>query len=419
MTKNDRAWQTYIQERQLQLDGQDYEIEAGDLRRVTGREPRLMTKFDTPNQLPRPLKDKHYAVLPIRNGLYLLFQGNIFVPVPPPLSPKVFTSNLDFPLLTAGRGSGEMQYLDYAFNTGLIAYFTGADPLYLTIRGREHTRPFRFRLKDKLIEVQSVQIEVDAGYEGEREVILVEAKIGHVSHFNIRQLYYPFRHFQTLVPTKQIRTLLLCYDLPTLTYSLYEFSFSSPEHFCSIKLNKQQTYQLRIMQAVKIEELIDPQFETVNNIVPQADDFNKVLKLVDAVDAGYNTPEAVADYFGFTERQSYYYAEAARFLGLLTLTHGYFELTDRALELLAASPEEQRDLIAKMVVNSWLFRKLIRIARKRGYFDLEDVENIIASVKRYSSSTVPRRCRTIESWLNWLVEQIGCFTREGKRYRLR
>jgi hypothetical protein len=116
----------------------------------------------------------------------------------------VFKSEIEFPLTTVGRGTGESEYLDNAFNTGIVSAFTEDERLYMTIRGRERTRPFNFRINASSLSVQvnGVQIEADAGYEGERDIVLVEAKIGTRTHFNIRQLYYPFRHFSILVPQK-------------------------------------------------------------------------------------------------------------------------------------------------------------------------------------------------------------------------
>ncbi len=104
-----------------------------------------------------------------------------------------------------------MDFLDNAYNTGLLSDFVEGEKLYQTIRGRERSKPFAFRLTDNdpLIEVKGVQIEVDAGYEGERDVILIEAKIGTRKSFNIRQLYYPYRHFSQIVTTKRIRPDLL------------------------------------------------------------------------------------------------------------------------------------------------------------------------------------------------------------------
>ena len=115
-TANDAAWQRYITASHLELDGRSYEVDAAKLKDITGREPRLLAKIDGPDQLPRILREKGYSVLAITNGSYLLFSGNVFASVVNCATHDTFRSEIEFPLLTTGRGSGESEYLDNAFN---------------------------------------------------------------------------------------------------------------------------------------------------------------------------------------------------------------------------------------------------------------------------------------------------------------
>jgi len=425
-TANDKAWERYIAAQALQLDGATHRITARDLKTVAKREPRLMTKFDVPRQLPRILCESGYTVMPVKNGEYLLFQGNIFAPLAKCLTQDVFKSQIAFPLATVGRGTGEAEYLDNAFNSGLTAEFTRSGPLYLTIRGRERTRSFNFKIRasDLCIDVDGVQIEIDAGYESERDVILVEAKIGSPSHFNVRQLYYPFCHFSIIAPHKRIRTLFFEYDLSAATYTFYEFTFDEPGIFDSVRQVQCCVYSLVSRHPYEIDELLDVRFETTSDIVPQADDLNKVLELLTLINRGLNSIHEIADYFVFTPRQSNYYGEAAEYLGLITRGHGVFEMTERGHDWIAAPAEKQQEFAAKLVVNSWVFRELIHAARRRGHFTDKDIEKVIAGARtpdhrqRYTQSTVGRRQRTIVAWIKWLTEQFGIFTYDYGKYRL-
>jgi hypothetical protein len=319
-----------------------------------------------------------------------------------------------------------MQYLDYAHNLGVVADFANCGPLYLTIRGREYTVPFNFQIADRQISVNSVQIEVDAGYEGERDIVLVEAKIGIAAHLNVRQLYYPYRHFSTLFPRKHVRCLFFQHDLQSAAYIFHEFGFRDPLRFDSIQHLRCRSYMIGLQTRRAIDELIDVRYETTTDTVPQADDFNKILGLLNAIDIGYDSSSAVALYFAFTPRQGDYYSEAAEYLGFITRRPGLLELTDRGIMVLSSSPTAQEEHLAKAIVNSWVFRELIRRARQKGLFDIEDVESIIASVpksaeggQRYNNTTIPRRRKTIIAWLNWLSNRFGCFERQDGRYLLR
>jgi hypothetical protein len=84
----------------------------------------------------------------------------------------------------------------------------------------------------------------------------------------------------------------------------------------------------------------------------------------------------------------------------------------------------QRRILAKAVVNSWIFVKLIQLAGTNGYVTNQDIEQIIASVNRtdgtgrYSGDTIFRRRRTIVSWIKWLAEEIGCFRVADDTYQI-
>lgn len=415
--KNDVAWERYINKTSIKLDGTPHFINTRQLKKIAEREPRLLAKMDKPKDLPKIFQKNGYSLLAVKNGEYLIFKGNTFAKIPKCSKKTFYNPKLAFDLLTTGRGLGEAEYLDNAFNIGLISEFTQNKILYQTIRGRERTSEFDFSFTSDniVINVNGVQIEVDAGFEGENEVILVEAKIGQRKHFNIRQLYYPYRHFKNLVPSKKVRNLFFSYNLEQATYTLYEFDFANDTVFDSLYLVNFFTYCLVEDASYQIDELLDTAFETQNNIIPQADDFNKVLELLTLVNTGKNSKQEIADHFVFTLRQSSYYGEAAASLGLLDRYRGFVELTLFGKKFITTQPARQQLFMAKAIVNSWFFRKLIHIAKNKGYFTNADIEQVIISTKkrdgsqRYTATTVPRRIRTLASWAKWLAENLSCF----------
>ncbi len=423
-TENDKAWQRYIEAAGIGFDKPSYIIDAGELKKLAQREPRLMAKFDTPHQLPRPFQDSGYTLLPIRNGTYQLLPGSLFVEVPECYQLIDFKPIRPFPLFTAGRGYGEAQYVDQAFNDGLLGKFLSIEEMYLTIRGRERSGRFSFRMSDLDIDVDAVQIEVDAGYEALNVVVLVEAKIGKPGHFNIRQLYYPYRHFSQIVPQKRVRNVFLAYDIPSATYSLYEYGFADDYDPQSILLIQCGAYRLTSPERLTVYSLLDASFQTTNNIAPQADDLNKVFELLSVVEAGFNRSTEVADYFVFDRRQSSYYREAAEYLGLLYSSGGNYELTDLGVRALSTPPDGQLLFFAKAVVNSWIFIELIRRAGVERMFTDGDIDSVICSAEdrdgaqRYQGSTIPRRRQTITAWIKWLAEQVGCFRITDEGYHL-
>jgi hypothetical protein len=413
----DAAWQGFINRHKLILDGRPHRVEAELLRQQTGCEPRLLAKYDVPEDLPRCLRDADYTILPLRHGEYLLARGNLCAEVPPCPRTEPLTVELPFPLETAARGEGEAQYIDHAFNAGLLAHFSGQSPLFLTIRGRERTGRFTFRLGEVDVEVDSAQIEVDAGYEGEREILLVEAKMGRPRHINVRQLYYPWRHFRVLAPTKAVRPMLLTYDVATTRYELHEFVFDAADDPTSWRVVVSKAYRLYAPEQRRLDDLLSAH-QPLRTVVPQADDFNRLVAFLEVCEAGQDRTRAVAGEVGFNERQALYYREAAEYLGLVQPTTYWPSPAGR--DLLRAAPQRRRELLARAVVNSWVLRALI----ERGEpITRALIETVIGELRgksgrpRYSGSTIGRRARTIEAWLRWLAEEVGCFRRDGLAYR--
>ena len=134
-----------------------------------------------------------------------------------------------------------MQHVDKAYALGLIQHFCGVDPMFLTIRGRKYCPEFSFSVGSQGLVAKGVQTEVDAGYEGEDTVALIEAKNTKVKDIIIRQMYYPYR--QWWHHTKKDTTVLL-FEYNEGMYHLWQFEFARPEEYTSIKLMKSSRYEV-------------------------------------------------------------------------------------------------------------------------------------------------------------------------------
>jgi hypothetical protein len=137
-----------------------------------------------------------------------------------------------------------MQHLDYAYAASLIRTFMNDDTLVLTIRGRKYTPEFEFFVGKQKIKVSSVQTEVDAGYEGKNQIVLVEAKNFGATNVIIRQLYYPFRQWQEHTKKKVI-TLFFDKERGEDVYSIWQFEFGDPKNYNSIKLAKSGKFRIK------------------------------------------------------------------------------------------------------------------------------------------------------------------------------
>lgn len=140
-------------------------------------------------------------------------------------------------------GDSEMQHLDLAYASSLIRTFMEDPSLQLTIRGRKYTPNFSFKIKDQQITVESVQTEVDAGYEGRDKIVLIEAKNSNVTNTIIRQLFYPYRQWKTHTK-KDVYLVFFDRDKKEQTYKLWQFAFSDEKDYNSILLVKCAKYKI-------------------------------------------------------------------------------------------------------------------------------------------------------------------------------
>lgn len=104
--------------------------------------------------------------------------------------------------------------LSCAFNTGIIDAVLGGEKSFHTISGRMSTGSFKFFIsnlsesKPYEICVDNSQCEIDAGFESETYLLILEAKLYNVDDFLIRQLYYPYRLWSNKIKKKVIPALM-------------------------------------------------------------------------------------------------------------------------------------------------------------------------------------------------------------------
>ena len=215
--------------------------------RTSEKEVRILCKQDTRESRPQVFRDLDLFILPIRNGTYTIVRGEGYLDIPAIGTPIAdYASDFPFELETSRVGNSEMQHLDRAYALSLIRHFTEDESLVLTIRGRKYTPEFYFVTGEFQIHVDSVQTEVDAGYEGENQVVLFEAKGGNATNTIIRQLYYPFRQWQNHT-IKQVSTLFFQRELNDV-FHLWQFSFENPEDYNSIRLIRSGRYRILMQE---------------------------------------------------------------------------------------------------------------------------------------------------------------------------
>ncbi len=207
------------------------------------KEVRILCKQDSRENRPLVFIQNNLFLLPVKNGIYAIIKGEGYIDIPPIESNlMIYTSKLDFPLETSLIGNSEMQHLDFAYASSLIRYFTQDDSLVLTIRGRKYSPQFQFAVNKFPITVESVQTEIDAGYEGRQQIVLIEAKNSHSKNTIIRQLYYPYRQWKEHTSKK---VSVLFFEKRLSEYFIWQFEFTDLMNYNSINLVKSARFQIQ------------------------------------------------------------------------------------------------------------------------------------------------------------------------------
>lgn len=129
--------------------------------------------------------------------------------------------------------------------------------------------------------------------------------------------------------------------------------------------------------------------------LPQANDMQKIPAVLEAIDAGADTPESVSIALGMTTRQGSYYANSAGYLGLAevdrTTTPNSWTLTGLGEQMHNSAPEDQARIMAEMVDN---ISDADFISTDEGGEDFKSD----AEVGGLSEATAGRRLSSMRSW---------------------
>jgi hypothetical protein len=399
-------WSDIVTTLNLNLNEKMNIVTAKQIKNITGEEPRLMAKIDHQEDLPSIFKKHNVFILPMDRQSYAILQGKGYHTLEPMdfAGEKYLTDN-PFPVSSAGIES-ESTYLDYSYATGLLSRFTRVDNLFLAARGRRTTPQFDFSINGINLSVKGAQIEIDAGYENVKQIVLVEGKIGVPNTFIVRQLYYPYR--AVCSDKKSTRTIFFCYDPREYAYLFYEYEFQSLLKYDSIKFVKSAKYNV-IFKPTSIRDYskVAPDKEKIR--IPQADDLNKIIELPFRVAEGTDTAEKLAAHFGFDKRQSSYYREASEILGLVESNRHAYSLTDKGRQYIKMPTHMRMKYFTKLVLEFPVINQLflnLTIDRDKSVTKNEVVD-ILKDNSELTGSTLLRRTQTIFAWFKWIQRNVG------------
>jgi uncharacterized protein DUF6997/uncharacterized protein DUF6996 len=222
------------------LTSSQIKVSCQDFKDTNQKEVRILCKQDSRSDRPEIFIENDLFLLPVKNGFYVIVKGEGYIDIPDITSePKIYDSKLEFKLETSEIGDSEMQHLDFAYASSLIRAFINDESLVLTIRGRKYTPKFSFYVGNQLIKTESVQTEVDAGYEGKDKIVLIEAKNSKTTNTIIRQLFYPYKQWKSYT-NKEV--FLLFFEKRGNINYIWQYGFRDENDYNSIELLKSEKY---------------------------------------------------------------------------------------------------------------------------------------------------------------------------------
>lgn len=416
-SKNDKAWTELFDKYKILENVQDkghFEITATKINEF--REARLMTKFDHKSQLPKLFSDNELSILPTSRGGYVIGSFETFcdfaeneIPLTRVEFPHTLES-LDFKNITS-----ESTAINCAYVSNILADFTEDQNLLPTVSGRMSSSTFNFKINTKKghfkINVGNSQVENDGGYEVDNSLNLLEAKNYIEDDFLVRQLFYPFKLWSGKI-TKNVRPIFLTYT--NGIFHLREYSFTDSDHYNSILLLNEKKYT--IQEGVINNEIIQQILDSTRIVkepeipFPQADSFERVINLCELLsERGYLTKEEITQNYDFNERQTNYYSDAGRYLGLIDKSNGIFTLTKFG-EKVFKKPIFERNLeFIRLIISHNPFKKTLKFYYENAEIPSKDeVVEFMKQSKLFNvgtDSTYKRRASTVKSWVNWILEQ--------------
>ena len=421
-SKNDSSWEQLFEKHKILekvLSKGHVSISSSEINKI--REARLMTKFDHRSQLPKIFADNELSILPTSRGSYVIGNFDTFCDFD---IQDIEITQIDFPFFLESLDykdiTSEAIAINCAFASKILHDFTGEESLMPTVSGRMSSSSFNFCINSKKglfnVSVDNSQIEIDGGYEGDNSLTLIEAKNYISDDFLVRQLYYPYKLWTNKI-SKRVRSVFLTYT--NGIFHLREYIFDNIDHYNSLRLVKQQKYSIQDA-SINIETI--QQILSSTTIVrepeipfPQADSFERIINLCELLkQRGILTKEEITQNYDFDSRQTDYYSNAGKYLGLIDNKKDSGQnvcfLTTRGNQLFTLSIKDRQIEFLKLILSHAAFKETLEL-----YFDegeipsKEEIVEIMKKAKLYkvdSDSTYFRRASTIIGWINWILNQI-------------
>lgn len=385
------------------------------------KEPRLMAKWDSSDSLPDCLRKKRINILPNSRSSYVLSDFILYQDIPELDEQVTQMDHVDLPAyesININNISSEANAINVLIITGILDDFLGTDANVSTFNGRMGTGIFDFRVNTvgnikRMIHVNNAQCEIDGGFENSESVVIMEAKNVVHEDFHVRQLYYPYRLWERRV-RKPIRLVFSVYS--NMIYRLFEYKFSALDDYSSIELVRSKNYSLQDttitiddLQTVrkKVHNKTDDNME--NETVPfiQANSLDRIISLLENMFENPMTSQQIAELMDFEPRQSDYYFNAGKYLGLFKKDMDdkqvIVSLTELGNKVFKLNYKQRQLKLVELILEHKIFADFFDKVIESGELPSKnDIENAMRELNVCNEGQVVRRASSVYGWIKWI-----------------
>lgn len=416
----DKLFEKYDILNKIQNDGVFF-ITAEQIKEF--KEPRLMAKWDSSENLPSIFKKYKINILPVSRSEYVLSHFELYETIPI-LGEKITEMQKveipEYETIDVENISSEANAINVLMLSKILDDFLDEEDNVATFNGRMGTGVFNFRV-DRYrrssinVNVKNAQCEIDGGMENNNSVVILEAKNVIHPDFHIRQLYYPFRLWENKVQ-KPIRLVFSIYS--NQIYRLFEYRFEDKNDYSSIKLVNTKNYSLQDTK-IELNELYEV-YEKVKVIydddqnktdIPfiQANSFERIISLMEILYEDDKSTEEIAEIMQFQIRQSDYYFNAGRYLGLFEKKpisgsrSVKVSLTKLGKDIAKLKYKERQLKLVELILKHDIFNRLFEKVYHSGTMPTpEEIRSIMRKNNVCNTEEINRRSSSVYSWIKWI-----------------
>lgn len=396
-----------------------YHIKASQIKEF--KEPRLMAKWDSTDALPKILRDHKINILPDSRSSYVLSDFCLYQEIPALDEHVTQMTHVELPeyeSIDVNNITSEANAINVLVLSGILDDFLNTAGNAATFNGRMGTGTFDFvvdtvRTVKQKVCVNNAQCEIDAGFENDDSVVIMEAKNVIHEDFHVRQLYYPYRLWNTKV-NKPIRLVFSVYS--NMIYRLFEYRFRVLEDYSSIELVQMKNYSLQDT-TITFDDLLRVRSETTvrtdDNMkqadVPfvQANSMERIISLLEHIYDNPMTSQQIAELMDFQVRQSDYYYNAGKYLGLFEKIsedkQKVVVLTALGNKVFRLSYKKRQLKLIALILEHQIFQDFFDVVVRTGELpNKQEIENEMRTLHVCEEGQVVRRAGSVYGWIKWI-----------------